>query len=542
MVDLSVIIPTYNRADRLKDCLEALTHQTQSSKDFEVIVVVDGSTDKTIEMLEELKTPYELTFLYQANCGQNNARNYGVSVAKGRFCLFLDDDIVAESHLVAEHLNLHSRQERVVGIGQILLIIKEKDWYTKRFSKGWQDHYDQLNQNKRKPSWTDCYGGNMSLSRFDFLEVNGFASDIRRSHDIELAYRLEKQGVTFVYLPKAVGIQAENKKSHEIFADASKSGYAWVTLCKRHPEILPVLLGPLGETSFRESLLREFFWRCGVTPSLLTWIGRLLYKAPWNDKWYRFIFTYSYWRGVRKAINDKGTWDRIFKGTTILTYHAIGGPEENSSSYILPKHQFKKQMSWLKRMKYSVISLEEYLNYRNRNILPPARTVIITFDDGYVDNIINAFPILRKHKFHATIFLVVDKIGQNNDWARDSELFGRPLLSWSDLAELNLDGVQFGVHSRTHISLPSASEEELCKEIVGTRVELEGKLGVPIRFFAFPFGEYNEKAIEVVVNSGFEASLTVDEGVNAPNTSLYKLRRKVILGTDSIVKFIIKLL
>src|SRR6185503_15784205 len=119
MIELSIVIPTYNRAKHLRLCLEALNRQTQVASDFEVVVVIDGSTDKTIEMLKRFETPYSLRIIWQKNSGQASALNQGIREALGRYILFLDDDIVADPRLVAEHLRAHHRHPNAVVIGQI---------------------------------------------------------------------------------------------------------------------------------------------------------------------------------------------------------------------------------------------------------------------------------------------------------------------------------------------------------------------------------------------------------------------------------------
>src|SRR5689334_12557796 len=113
MAELSIIIATYNREQRLRVCLQSLARQTQPAADFEVLVVVDGSTDGTREMLARLRTPYALRTLWQPNSGQCAAQNRGIAEAAGRYCLLMDDDIVASPALVAEHLRLHRERERV---------------------------------------------------------------------------------------------------------------------------------------------------------------------------------------------------------------------------------------------------------------------------------------------------------------------------------------------------------------------------------------------------------------------------------------------
>lgn len=310
MIEISVIIPTHNRAERLRACLEALTQQTQSSNDFEVIVVVDGSTDHTRELLATMTTPYSLTVIWQRNQGQNVARNQGVAVARGRYCLFLDDDIIAEPALVGEHLRVQRMQAPVVGIGQITLEGHgEVDWYTHCFISGWQAHYETLNRGDRPPTWMDGYGGNLSLPRAAFIEAGGFDASLRRSHDIELSYRLAQRGLSFVYVANAIGNHVDQKGIAEHAADGEQFGAAWVAVCQRHPALVPELLGALIETSWRERVLRQVLWVLSPSPRWLAAAGRWLGKPSSTHKWFRFLRNFFYWRGVRKAVMEGSSLD-----------------------------------------------------------------------------------------------------------------------------------------------------------------------------------------------------------------------------------------
>src|SRR6266516_2728212 len=125
MSELSVIIPSYNRAGLLRVCLEALCRQTRAPGDFEVIVVVDGSTDGTEAMLSAFRPSYELRVMSQTNRGQAVALNRGLETASARYCLFLDDDIVAESQLVAEHLRTQFAHGGVVGLGNLPRVLPD---------------------------------------------------------------------------------------------------------------------------------------------------------------------------------------------------------------------------------------------------------------------------------------------------------------------------------------------------------------------------------------------------------------------------------
>jgi glycosyltransferase involved in cell wall biosynthesis len=542
MIELSVVIPTYNRAERLRACLEALAHQTQPSNEFEVVVVVDGSIDYTTEMLKHLRTPFSLNILFQENKGQHMARNLGVEHARGRYCLFLDDDIMAEPELVAEHLNLHRQQKKVVGIGQIVLRIPENaDWFTASFSNGWQQHYEELNQGDREPSWSDCYGGNMSVARSSFLEVGGFAADIRRSHDVELGYRLEQHGLTFAYLPRAAGWQDEVKGVRELAADAQKSGAAWIKLSQRHPAMYPYLLGPFMKASLRESLLREFIWRVGIPPRVLGLLGQCLSYVGRDRKWYRFLFTYFYWCGFRQALPDHSARQRLTRGTPILMYHAFAGPGEPASRFILPIARFESQMKWLKRLGYCVISLDDFLQSQRTYRSLPRRSVVLTIDDGYAEIRTLVYPILQRYAFPTTVFLVSNKVGAQNDWATCAELQGRQLMSWEQIREMSGAAIQFGAHSRTHAMLTSLTSDRAQEEIAGSKSDLESAFAAPIAAFAYPFGEYDAAIQAFVEQAGFLGGCTADPGFNSLATPAKALRRIEVQGTWSVLRFLIAL-
>jgi peptidoglycan/xylan/chitin deacetylase (PgdA/CDA1 family)/glycosyltransferase involved in cell wall biosynthesis len=537
MIELSVVIPTYNRSERLRACLEALTHQTQSASDFEVIVVVDGSTDATVEMLNNFKAPFLLCTVWQENSGQSQARNQGIVQANGQYCLFLDDDIIASPQLVAEHLQIHRQQQKVVATGQITLLLPDiSNWYTRAFAQGWYDHYDRLNQGTVKPSWEDCYTGNMSVSREALLKCGGFNVDLIRGEDVELAYRLEKQGYSFRYLPNAIGCQDERKTFRELSKDMEKAGIVAVAFYNRDPQMLSQTLASFSESSWRKLLLRRLMLTLHIPPKLLELLGRLLQKSAHRQLWCSFIQSYCYWRGVKQTASTD-LWKRLTSGTPILMYHAIGLPGEPASPFVTPKHRFEAQMTWLKRLGYQTITFEQFLQYQRERRVPQAKSVIITFDDGYADNYTQAYPLLRRYAVPATIFLVSSYVGHINEWDEAAQLAGRPLMSWLMINEMKANGIGFGAHSCTHPLLTSISSERARGEIVNSRESLENQLQEPINIFAYPYGEYNPAIQEMVKQAGFAAGCTVAAGLNTTVTPPYALRRVELQGTDSIVRF-----
>jgi hypothetical protein len=208
-----------------------------------------------------------------------------------------------------------------VGIGQVTMTLPAgADWFARGFALGWSMHYEALNLGKRQPGWEDCYGGNMSVSRTAFLGVGGNATDLKRGYDIELAYRLEQYGCSFEYLPDALGEQDESKGFRELCADAELAGAASAELSRRHPAMLPKLLGSYRENRLAWILLWRLFLSLNLSVQSLERLRRFTGRRTETFDWVRFFYTYNFWRGVRRATPERADWERIvhFRRSTDL--------------------------------------------------------------------------------------------------------------------------------------------------------------------------------------------------------------------------------
>lgn len=321
MIEVSVIIPTFNRAARLRTVLDALGRQTMPSSTFEVIVVVDGSTDGTQEMLAATRTPYRLTVITQENSGQNVGRNRGMEAARGRYVVFIDDDIIASPPLLAEHLRTQREHGGVVGLGAIeTKIPPDADWFAREFAESWNGQYASLVAGERQATWKVCYGGNMSVPRDVFVAIGGFAADMRRGHDVELGYRLAVRGLRFCFIASAIGTQDERKGASELVRDFEKYGVAAVAIYRRHPATLQDVIQPFHARGAGPVWLRRVFLWLGVPPGALAIGGRIIPGARRRRGWYRFVQRYCYWRGVRQAIGDADAW-RQLTGRSLAPAH-----------------------------------------------------------------------------------------------------------------------------------------------------------------------------------------------------------------------------
>jgi GT2 family glycosyltransferase len=205
MPRVSVILPTYNRLDRLKRVLAALEEQSYPHDDFEVLVISDGSVDGTNEYLLSVETSLRLTPILQENQGVAVARNSGLAQARGEIALFVDDDVVPGPCLLAEHLRIHDEEgDSVVVLGPMLTpagfamqpwVRWEQAMLLKQYREMLSGHWE--------PTARQFYTGNTSLARRHVLETGGFDPSFRRAEDVELAYRLADRGLRFIFNPQA---------------------------------------------------------------------------------------------------------------------------------------------------------------------------------------------------------------------------------------------------------------------------------------------------------------------------------------------------
>jgi glycosyltransferase involved in cell wall biosynthesis len=218
----SVVVPTYNRLGRLRHVITALEQQAYPSDAYEVIVISDGSTDGTDAYLETLRSTIRLRWLTQANQGPAAARNAGIQKAVGEFIVFIDDDVVPEPQLLAEHARSHHEAGKdVVVLGPLLTpegfeMAPWVRWEQEMLMK----QYRALLRGDWAATARQFYTGNASLRRGHILAAGGFDEGFRRAEDVELAYRLAKNGLEFIFNIEAAGMHFADR-SYRAWLDAA---------------------------------------------------------------------------------------------------------------------------------------------------------------------------------------------------------------------------------------------------------------------------------------------------------------------------------
>jgi len=205
----------------------------------------------------------------------------------------------------------------------------------------------------------------------------------------------------------------------------------------------------------------------------------------------------------------------------ILMYHRVVDPNTLShplspGMYVRPE-TFRMQMLLLKS-KYRVISLNELLNDLKNNSAPTTPTVVITFDDGWLDNYTFAFPILKELGLPATIFIATALIGTNNANAVLDSLNSNPsercFLNWDEISEMKSSVVSFASHSHTHRNMDQLSETEIEQEVEQSLAALTAHGIETGDIFCYPRRHYSALSHSVLSKYGFKFALSAPRGQN----------------------------
>ena len=212
----------------------------------------------------------------------------------------------------------------------------------------------------------------------------------------------------------------------------------------------------------------------------------------------------------------------------ILMYHAVEDaprPPQYKHFYVLAD-EFAGQMRMLKRAGYTPITFRQMADARAGTSTLPPKPVLLTFDDGYTNLKSNVHPLLGELGFAYTVFLVSERVGKTNDWVAPEGYEPTPLLSWSDIAEMQRDPhVLFEAHTATHPKLSQISPADARREMADSKDSLEQRLQAPISVLCYPYGDAGGSAVDIAKELGYAQAVTTEFGRARPTDNPLRLPR-----------------
>jgi len=217
----------------------------------------------------------------------------------------------------------------------------------------------------------------------------------------------------------------------------------------------------------------------------------------------------------------------------ILMYHGVADVAEDPNNLCVSPGRFAEQMAWLERRGLRGVGVAALVDAMQAG--RQAGLVGITFDDGYVNVLDAALPVLQRHGFGATAYIISGRLGGTNDWDEGPVW---PLMSADQVGKLAAAGIEIGSHGATHVRLAGASAEQLAAEVSASRRALTSLTGTEVRGFAYPFGSMDAEARRAVRDAGYDYACAVQ--ARATDIGLVALPRVYVGQQDGAARMAVK--
>jgi len=228
----------------------------------------------------------------------------------------------------------------------------------------------------------------------------------------------------------------------------------------------------------------------------------------------------------------------------VLMYHHVS-PHPGDVVTVTPE-TFEGQMRHLAEGGYAALSLDELLSAIRREWNPPKKAAVITFDDGWLDNWTHAFPVLRKYRLPAAVFVVSDWVERASMGGAQGETIADlphrearrlaergetrgVVLDWERIGEMQASGlVEFHSHTVHHAQCDRIAPEAAAEELRESKRVLEERLGRPCPYLCWPFGKFSKESVELAREAGYRALFTTRHDVAGPGTDPFDIPRIVV--------------
>ncbi|MDP2341195.1 MAG: polysaccharide deacetylase family protein [Deltaproteobacteria bacterium] len=212
----------------------------------------------------------------------------------------------------------------------------------------------------------------------------------------------------------------------------------------------------------------------------------------------------------------------------VLMYHRVVArlPRAASSDFVVSRDTFRQHLRYLVERGLHTPTIAQAL--RTTDPLTAERSILLTFDDGYVDNYTEALPLLLEHKLRATFFVVADQRRRRNFWDVDTANSNARLMEAHQLRAMVSAGMEIGSHSVSHPRLALLDDDAALLELRDSRRILEDIIGAPVDSFAYPFGSLSPRVKGLVRRAGYRAAFAVNSGPFDFHADPFEIRRVLI--------------
>jgi len=226
---------------------------------------------------------------------------------------------------------------------------------------------------------------------------------------------------------------------------------------------------------------------------------------------------------VISGISFTSEYKKIVKSIPVLLYHRVGSELDD---YTISPTRFHEDMKTLSRKGYTCLSLQQVRQHLQDLSSPlPDKPIILTLDDGYLDNYTNVFPILQQYSMKASFYIITGLVGKVDR------------LTASQIREMAAAGMDFGSHTITHRFLASLTPTEMKTELTKSKFDLEQLLGTSVDFISYPGGSYNSDTLKFAKEAGYCGGLSTHYGLEMFNNP-FEIKRIPVFHYDRSISYV----
>lgn len=228
---------------------------------------------------------------------------------------------------------------------------------------------------------------------------------------------------------------------------------------------------------------------------------------------------------------------------SILMYHQVGKfmPMKTHRANYCDVDRFRSQMHWLRVLGVHVLSMTELVAVLQGQSALKGRSVVLTFDDGCVNFMEHALPVLKAYNYPSIVYPIASLAGGKGHWLAAKGHPTPSLMSFSQLREIAAQGVTIGSHANTHTHLAQLDDAQQLDELKTSKEHLQQELGLPVEHVCYPYGSYNVSTLKIASECGYITGMTCERAAAKPGEDMLALPRKAISYGDSVMGFFWKL-